>query len=265
MDFVCMLYLLSSYFGVPTPTPDGTNGFAWDFYLGLSSGTDRTFYTYENGDADRAEKAIDMFVNTMKFESSKATQKYSAGLICGKKERGITLTGAPTEVAPVIIAPQAFNLYAASSKSALDTAVSTDDKVLTPFPLMVTLDFPEVADRLPRMNSDEESYAAVMDKAGIPTFTLKTTDEADFDALGDIIDTGGKQFFALQALGAVIAGGTPSQFECRADFCGALIEPESPEEEKSAATNSLVYQNVYDSTWQKAHNIRVVTTLDELD
>lgn len=264
MDYVCMLYILSSYFGLPTPAADGTNGWIWDFFLGLASGADRTFYTYMNGNADRAESAMNAFVNTLTLNFSKGTQSYNGTMITGAKQRGITITASPDEVAPVIIPSQTFNLYYAASKAALDTAVSTDAKMLTPFPLEVVLTFPELADRQGRMNSDEDSYAAINEKAVVPTFGLKVTDEADFDALGDLIDDGTPAFFAVQALGAVIAGGTPSQFELLAEFCGTLIEPESSEEDASSAANMLNFQNQYDSAWGQAHNIRVVSTLPDL-
>lgn len=263
IDFVCALYLFASYFGIPTPSANGTNGQAWDFFLGLASGVDRTFFSYQNGDANRAEKAINMYANSLAIETSKATQRYSGSLRCGKKQRGITLTGSPDDIAPVIIPSQKLDVYYGTSKAALDAAVSGDDKLLTPFPLMASLNFPEVADPLPRMNSDEDSYAAVNDKAVVPTFALKVTDEADFDALADLIDTGAPGFFALRALGNVIA--PDSQFEFRADFAGTLIEPETNDEEASAAAHTLTFQNQYDPTWGKAHNIRVVTTIDDLE
>lgn len=264
MDYVCMLYILSSYFGLPTPAADGTNGWAWDFSLGLATGTTRTLFTYMNGNAARAESAMNAFVNSLTMNFSKGTQSYNGVMITGAKQRGITITAAPDEVAPVIIPPQKFNLYYAASKAALDTAVSTDAKMLTPFPIDVVLTFPEAADRQGRMNSAEESYAAINEKALVPTFGLKVTDEAAFDALGDLIDDGTPAFFAVQALGAVIAGAVPSQFELLVEFCGTLIEPESNEEDASSAANMLNFQNQYDATWTKAHNIRMVTSLPDL-
>lgn len=264
-DGVCMAYPLASYFGLPAPGADGTNGWAWDFFLGLSSGIARPFFTYENGNANRAERALNMFANTLVIELSKGTQKYSGQMICGKKQRGITITGSPGEVDAVIFPPQAFDFYQGSSKAALDTAVSTDDKILTPFPLSGIFTFPEVATPQGRMNSDEDSYAAVNDKAGVPTLAFKVTDEDDLDALADKIDTGEKTFFAARGLGSVIAGATPSQFELRVDFCGTLINPESNDTDADARANVLTYQNEYDSVWQKAHNVRLVTTLASLD
>jgi hypothetical protein len=264
-DWRCMLYVFCSYFGIPTPTDDGANGWIWDFFLGLNSGNPRTYYTYENGAATRAEKAINLYANTLTLNQAKLTQDYSGDMICGKKERGQTLTASPSEVAPLVIPSQLFNLYYGSTKAALDTAVSTDDRMLDPFVLSTVLTFPEVADRLPRMNSDEQSYAAVNEKQLAPTFAIKVTDEAAYDELEDLLDTGTPGFFALQALSDLAIASGASFYEARYDFCGTLLKPSTPEEEKSAVANMLTFNNQYDSIWGKAHNLRLVTDLDSIE
>jgi hypothetical protein len=264
MDGVCMAYILASYFGIPTPTGSGTNGFAWDFFLGLSSGVARSFYTYENGDANRAERALNMYANSLVMTSSKGSHKYNGNMVCGKKLRGITITGSPSELDAVIFPPGSFEVYNAASKAALDTAVAAGDKLLTPFPVQVIITFPDVATPQGRMNRDEDSFAAVNDKAGVPTFALKVTDEDDLDALADLIDTGDKTFFALQGLGPVIPGLSASRFELRTDFCGTLIEPETNDTDADSRANVLTFQNQHDSIWGHAHNTRLVTTLPSL-
>ncbi len=260
MDFIGMLYVLASGLGLPTPTADGTNGWAWDFYVALSETIARQFLTYENGNADSAERAINAFANSFTFNASKATQSYSGTMIGGKKERGITITGAPAEVTPKIIPPQNFDLYVGSTKAALDTAVSTDDKF--PIPLGVTFSIPDLAGMLGRMNSDEDSFFATPEKALIPTWAFKTSDDTDFDDFADLLDTSEKQFFALRALGDAIA--PDSQEEVRIDFCGTPIEPETLDEEEGAATNTLVFQNKYDATWGKSFNVRLVNAIPSL-
>lgn len=260
MDFIGMLYPLAAGLGLPTPTADGTNGWAWDFYIALASGITRQFLTYENGNADSAERAINAFANSFVFNASKATQNYSGTMIGGKKERNFTITGSPTEVSPKIIPSQNFDLYAASSKAALDTAVSTDAKF--PIPLSVVFTIPDLAGMLGRMNSDEDSFFATPEKAVVPTWAFKCSDDTDFDAFATLLSTGGTQFFALRALGDVIA--PDSQEECRIDFCGSLIEPETPDEEEGAATNTITFQNQYDATWGKSFNIRLVNAIPSL-
>jgi hypothetical protein len=262
MDYRAMCYPLASGLGLPTPVPDGTNGYIWDFTIASSEAIARQYLTYENGNADRAERAINAFANSFTFNASKGTQSYSGSMLTGKKERGATITGAPDEVEGSIILSQSFNFYAGDTKAALDTAVSTDDKF--PIPLSVVFTIPDLSSILGRMNSDEDSFFAVLEKALIPTWALKTTDDTDFDDLMGILETGAKKFFALRALGNVIAGGTPSQEEARFDFCGTLIEPESPDTEEEASTNTITFQNQYDSTWGRSLNIRLVNDLPDL-
>jgi hypothetical protein len=262
MDYRAMCYMLASGLGLPAPVADGTNGWIWDFFIELNSGITRQYLTYENGNADRAERAINAFANSFTFNVSKATQSYSGRMLTGKKERDATITGAPDEVEGSIIAPQDFDLYAGDTKAALDTAVSTDDKF--PIGLSVVFTIPDLAGIIGRINSDEDSFFDVLEKALIPTWALKAADDDDFDDLMAILETGAKKFFALQALGNVIAGGTPSQEACRIDFCGTLIEPETPDTEEDAATNTATFQNQYDSTWGKSFNVRLVNDLPDL-
>lgn len=377
MDFIGMLYVLASGLGLPTPSAVGAAGWAWDFYIPLSSAITRQFLTYENGNSTSAEKAINAFANSFVFNASKATQSYSGVMMGGKKQRSITMTLAPDEVTPKIIPPQNFNLYIGSTKAALDTAVSTDNKF--PIPLSVVFTIPDLAGMLGRMNSDEDSFFATPEKAVIPTWALKCSDDADFDAFAALLDTGGKQFFALRATGDVINAGTlqvetatvvgtitlagnvsvivtaanmtgspittlvnvalndtasqvagkirtalgfvtaiTNEFtvggtgatvtltrrspalandatlniatdngtstgltpaatsanttagvaagveELRIDFCGAVIEPETPDEEEGAATNTITFQNLYDSAFGRSFNIRLVNTIPSL-
>lgn len=260
MTYNDMTTMLAAGFGLPTPTPDGTNGFAWEFALLLNSALAPQFLTYENGNADRAERAINAFVNSYQFSVSRAltaaTQSYSGTMLAGKKEPAVTITPTPSQSNSKIIRVQDFDFYAADSKAALDTAVSTDAKF--PIPLSVVLTIPELAEPMGRINSDENSFFARIEKALIPTLALKTTDDTDFDTLVGILDTGAAKFFALRALGDVIAGASPSQEECRFDFCGAVTEPETPDEETSAATNTLTFQNKFDATWDQSLNIKLV-------
>jgi hypothetical protein len=262
MTYTDMIYILANGLGLDTPAADGTNGWIWEFSLGLTSEVARQLLTYENGNSERAERAINVFTNSYQFNMSKATQSFSGTMIGGKKERAATITPTPTEVSSRIIAPQDFDFYVADTKGALDTAVSTDDKF--PIPLSVQLTIPDMAGILGRMNSDEDSYFAVIAKAVTPTLVVKTTDDTDMDDLVAILDTSATKFFAARALGDVIAGAVTSQEEARFDFAGRLIEPESTDEEEGAATGSLTFQNVYDSTWGQSLNIKVVNALATL-
>ncbi len=262
LDFRGIVYPASAGFGLDTPSASGTNGYEWNFSLPLNSEVEPQYLRYENGNAARAEKALNMFANAFTFNLSKPTQSYSVDWIMGKKERGVTITPSPDEIIASVVLAQSFGFYGASSKSALDTAVTNG--TLFEIPLSVVITFPAIAEVQGRMNPNEDSWFARLPKDIAPTLALKCADDDDFDDLADLLDTGEPWFFAARALGRTIPGLVASQEEMRFDFCGTLIEPESPDEEGAGATNTLTFQNQYDSTWGQAHNIKVVNDMPGL-
>lgn len=261
-----MLVMLAAGLGLPTPTPDGTNGQAWLFEILLNSALAPQFLVYENGYSARAHRALSAFVNSYTFELNRslegATQKYTGTMITGKKEAGVTITGSPDETVASIVRCQDFAFYRGATKAALDTAVAADDQF--PIPLSVNITIPEMAQAMGRINRNENSYFARNEKTVAPTLALKATDDTDFDDLISILETDEVNFFALQALGDTIPGGTPSREQLRFNFCGSPIEPETPDEDSAAATNTVTFQNIYDPAWGKSMDILAVNDIPSL-
>src|SRR5581483_3957989 len=200
-------------------------------------------YTYENGNATRAQKATYAHVSALKLEMSKEMSKVSGTMLAQKRQDGITITASPTQIAPSIVAPLKYDVYIATTQAGLAGAS------VFPLPLGVTLDIPKISDVLFRMNSSDASFFGSVEQPIEPVLTLRCgSDASDYANFLALIDSGAAQWIRVKATGATIAGAMASQELFQIDFCGGLIEPESRGEENGAATNEFQFRGLYDTT-----------------
>lgn len=250
-------YILNSAINVVTPTADGTNGKKWTHTLTKAAADTKQTYTFESGNATHAQKATFGQVTSLKLEMSKDQNQVSGSMLAQQLQDDITITGSPTEITPVIVAPQTFNVYIGDTQAGISgTAFAR------PFAVTFTLD--NLVDPLSRMASADSSYIALIEKA--PTITLEFevgADDADMAFLTNLT-AGTTKFFRVRALGDAIAGAIASQYTFNLDFSGKIISHYDPTERNSAATSKWMIQGVYDPTWTKTFEIYTINTLAAL-
>jgi hypothetical protein len=244
-------YILCSALNSVTPTNDGTNGKKWTHTLTKGAADTKQTYTYENGNGTHAQKATFCQVTDLNLEMSKSMNKVSGTFTGQQITDDITITPTPTEITPIIVTPQSFDVYLADTQAALPGTAYTR-------PFKVTLNISNIAVPLFRMTSADSSYIAMMETA--PTITLKLTTDSDDagQALRVQMLAGSTKFIQVKSLGAVIAGAIPSQYLFQLTFAGAVIKEPSPTEDMGAALLEWEFSNVYDSTWTKS--IEIINT-----
>lgn len=261
MTFNELVYMLACHINNPTVTTDGTNGKVWVFTSSKGESDTKAIYTMEIGNATRAKKSIDVHGRDFTLEMGRDTQPTISGNLRGAKLLDdVTITAAPTEINPKIIAPQKFDVYLA------DTAAGLPGASVWPLPLMARFSFPVSVSELYRMNSTDTSFHALIDQAlGDITLEFETgDDDLDYAALWPLVDTGATKFIRIKATGDVIAGAAPSAELFQLDFAGKLISREVPGDREGAATNTFTFQNVWDTTAGYSFSLRVVNTLAAL-
>ena len=258
MTYNEIVYLLCSALRSVTPTADGTNGKKWTFTLSKSAPDVKQTYTGENGSSVHAQKAAYMQVQSLQLEMSPESNKLSGSFIGQQIQDDIAMTGSPTEIDPIIIAPQALEVKVADTQAGL-----TGASVFTR-PFMATLSIDNIVAPLNRMNAADASYVALIEQA--PTISLKLTvgaDDADMVFLTNLT-AGSTKFIRVQALGAVIAGAIPSAYAFQLDFSGKVPDHYNPGDRAGVATSEWTFQANYDVTWTKAFELFVVNTLATL-
>jgi hypothetical protein len=365
LTFNELAYILSTIFGAPAVTADGTNGKVWEFLFTLNSEIQRKYLTYYNGVGSELRSVIDMFADSLSIEMSKATQKVSGTMKAGKidtpsltitvavatttpGETGVTeevqtinLSGgddpvsgtwtitvpafgttvplawdasaavvdaaleailgtglvvvgkvgfvytltyddtlgnigqatvdsdnlsayaAATEITPKILFPQNFDVYISDTYANLLTAISGADKF--PIPLSVMLDIPSITNLIYRMNSADESYYQPADLPVGATLKLKTGDDTDdYGAVKAYFTNNATLWVGVRNLGDVIAGASASQEQFLLTFAGRLIQPEDPDEQDGAATNTFNLDLIHDGTANRSLGIKLINTLAAL-
>jgi len=244
-------YIWNSALNSVSPSNDGTNGKKWTHTLTKGAVDTKQTYTYENGNSVHAQKATFCQVTDLNLEMSKSMNKVSGTFTGQQITDDITITATPTEITPIIVTPQSFDVYLADTQAALPGTAYTR-------PFKVTLSIGNIATPLFRMTSADSSYIAMMETA--PSISLKLTTDSDDagQALRSQLTAGSTKFIMVKSLGAVIAGAIPSQYLFQLTFAGAVSKEPTPTEDMGAALLEWEMSNIYDSTWGKS--LEVVNT-----
>ncbi len=254
-------YPLITMFGNVTAAADGTNGKKRDFFLANGTTITKQALTVEVGDANRAQKVIDAFGVGLTMNLSDAAQGFEMPMIAGKITDDATPTVAGlTAITGSIVNPALFDVYVATTYAGLATAETTGAAARYPLPLMADIVIPPLSGRLYRMNSADTSHHARPDIASTPTLKFKCgSDDLDFANFLTYLDNGTSVFFRFVAVGAVIAGATPSAERLAIDCCCKLIKGWEPDEQDGAATNSFTFELFHDPTAGKIINIQTIS------
>lgn len=254
MTYNEMIWPLLSVFKSTTPTSDGTNGKKWTFDIANNSANTRQTYTYENGNATHAQKATYAQCLSIKLTMSKQNNEITGSWLTQQLQDDITLTASPTEIIPVIINPQSFDVYIGDTQAGISGTAFT-----RPFTFDLSID--NIVEPLDRMASADVSFINLIEKAPTIMATFQTAaDDADMAFLTNWT-AGSTKFFRVKALGDVISGAIPSQYTFNLDFAAKIIKAYDPTERQGAATATWQLENAYDSTWTKSIELYVINTV----
>jgi hypothetical protein len=256
LDYQSFPYIGCNFIKDVTPTTDGTNGKLWTFAFALTGSDAIKYYTVEVGSSIRAKKAIDAFGSALTLTLSDLESTISGTMILGKRTDDVTITAGPTSIQTAVVAPGRWDVKNAAAQADL-TAAS-----VFPLPVKATITYPSIRAPFFRMNSSDTHYIGVVELPIEPTLSITVgDDDADYAQLLDEIDSGTPTWWRFTNLGATIAGATPSQEKWEIDFCGSLIEPETPEEQDGAALNAFNFMGIYDATATFQSQISNINTL----
>ena len=253
-------YILNSAINSTTSTADGTNGKKWVHNLTKSAADTKQTYTFESGNSVHGQKATYAQVTSLQFEMSRAQDgnKVSGQMMCQALTDDITMTASPTQIDPVIVAPQTFDVKFATTQAGIAGASVFGRPIKAMFSLT------NLVQPLFRMNSTDTSYVNLIE--GPPTCTLTVTTDADDAGMTYLSDltNGTTRFIEIKALGPTIAGAMTSTNTFQLQFSGKVIKYYDPTDENNSALASWTFEAVYDTTWTKAFEFTVINTLAAL-
>jgi hypothetical protein len=240
-----------------TATADGTNGKKRIYTLSKLTNTKQS-YTVEQVHTEHSQKGTYCQVSdlTLNFGWQSSDSKVTAKLLGQRITDDVVATPALSGISYNLVSPQTWDVYNASSQAGLASATGFGRA------FKASLTIPDIVGPLNRMASSDVGFIALLEKKLSMAFKLTTdADDAGMAFLANF-RAGTTTFFRLKSLGAVIAGGTPSQFTIIVDVAVKVNKPYTPSEEQSVAEAAeWDFDLVYDSTWG---NILSITTISEL-
>lgn len=197
------------------------------------------------------------FVYTLTFDDTLADVGQST-----VNSDNLSAYAAASSITPKIVFSQNIDVYFSDTYANLLTAISTGVSASFPLALSATVDIPSITNLLYRMKSSDESFHQPIDLPIGATLKLKVGDDTDdYGAVKAYFTANQTGFIGLVGLGDVIAGGTPSREKLLLGFCGNLINPEDPDEEGGAATNTFTFELKHDATSSKSLWCQLINTL----
>ena len=240
-----------------TATPDGTNGKKRIFTLSKLTNSKQS-YTVEQVHTEHSQKGTYCQVSdlTLNFGWQPADSKITAKLLGQRITDDVVATPGLSGIAYNLVSPQTWDVYNASTQAGLDSASGFGRA------FKASLTIPNIVGPLNRMASGDTGFIALLEKKLAMAFKLTVgADDADLAFLTNF-RAGTTTFFRLKSLGAVIAGGSPSQQTIIVDVAVKVNKPYSPVEEQGVAEGAeWDFDLVYDNTWG---NILSITTISEL-
>lgn len=253
-------YIVSSAFRVATiSTPSGgTNSRLHVYDLAQSAADTIQTYTIEVGNSNRAQKFTYGYVNDLTLEFAKNTSNISGTFMGQALQDDVTLSSVPTSgnIGNVVIAPDTFDVFFADTQAGLASATKLGRAFKATFKLS-NRQSPVFA-----MNSSNTSFEAIVEQK--PSIELTLTLGYDDEGYGPLskLTAGSTQFIRIKSSGANIEGSIPYMFQL--DMAGAVTKYPTPGELAGALTVDWTFNEVYDSTWGKAVEIRTQNALASL-
>lgn len=199
MDFNGIIYPLSSIFGAGTVGASGTSAVAkdWAFTPPLSGNANPKTFTFEQGDAVRAQKLSYGLLQQFGYKGTRKEFTLSGKIIGQLVSDGITMTSSPTAVALAPMVANQFNVYLDDTSANLGTTQLNR-------PISVEYSMDNVYGPAWFIRRNDPSWTTHVDME--PNATFKLMVEADSQGMGLLtsLRQGITKFVRVDALGGVV-------------------------------------------------------------
>jgi hypothetical protein len=254
-----LIYGFSSVLDAATiSTPvDATLARQWLFNPSSTGPDAPKTFTVEQGDTSIAHRFAHGIITELGLAFSRSGNvEISGSMLARALEHGITLTAAPTTLAPIPILGKQVSVYMDAASADFGT---------TKLVRVLSAEF-NVSDRyapLWALDAAQTSFAAVVEGEE-PSATLALVMEADAAGIGVYtpMRAGDTRFLRIQCIGPLIEGTIFHEFTI--DFAGKVTEVSEFGSEDGVYTVGYTFEAVHDATWGSAMEVRIVNTLTAL-
>ena len=254
-----MVYPLSACIRAATITTPGgaTNARQWLWDLNATSADAVKTFTVEQGDAARAQKFTFGFVNDFNLSLNKNETSMGGTWMGREIQDDITITGSPTSVAIVPVAPQEITIKLADTQAGLDAASVITQGFSVNF---------SISNRHAMQHRLDGTTTFASINETTPDISLNLVLDADDSGFGAILTklTGGSQQFIRVNATSASEAESGINYEFNLDFCGAPVSYPSTGDQDGALTAEWSFAAIKDATWGKAFEITLVNLLTAL-
>ncbi len=269
LGFGEIIYPLSSIINKPTPTvpAGGTLAQLWEFAVNPYGPDTIATYTVEKGDGTANFRWTYVYFNELTITANRKEANFSGTAVGQTMTAGITMTAGATAVENVIVVPQRFDVFYASSMANLGDleAAGTKTQIMRAF----NWEF-RIGNRFAHffpMVSALTSFAGMVEQAADVTLGLQLgMDTTGSDFVPPItlanMRAGARIFLRLQALGPIIESTTPYGFGM--NVAAVVNQPLSWQDTNGLALNGWDMRVITDPISELPFAIQVMNQTDEL-
>jgi hypothetical protein len=248
-----ILYALASFLGLPTPTQQGiSTAYKWLFSSLISEEDPAKALTVEQGDANSAWRAADVFLSGLSFVFNRKEVSMSGSGLGSPIETGITMTATPTSMAARPVLPTQGKFYIADAQADLATATAMTRGFSAEYGLSdkITQAWPVGEDPV---KSEKEGKLGGKLKLAADTVGM---------GLIATMRAGSTKWFRFKYEGPVIAD--TYKWTYQIDFPAQILGVSKPSDEDGIFVFEYELQGIYDATWGKAFEITLINDVQTL-
>lgn len=247
------IYLLSSLISAPTPAQQAaTAAYKWTFTSSTSAEDAGKHFTIEQGDATTAWRVAGARVSGLEYTFNRNGITRSGSGFGEAIEKGITLTGSPTSITPVVILPTHCTFKMADTQAGLAGATAMTRGFAMTWRLTdkASLAWPVGTDPF------------VLE--GAPNLTASIQLASDSVGMGmlDLLTAGSTKWFRIKCTGALIASTYYNDFQL--DFPAQIEAIPGFGVADEAHTIEFTLRGVHDAAWGKSFQLDIINTLTAL-
>lgn len=254
-------YIYCSLIKNVTPTrniPSTGLSYLWTFSPTVNAEDTVKTYTFERGNAVRAEKYPYSMFNGIELSGDREDVKISGETFGQRATDGITLTSlsAGAEVTPILLFPTQGDVYLSDTQAGLDSA--------TPMARVFEWQFKltDMYGQVWPVRSSDTSFAAHVPVEPKAEAKLRAAWDSESAPLLTQMRAGAKKFLRIKYTGALIE--TTYNYFHQIDMCVAISKPDGSEDSDGLFTRGWELQLLHDAAWGKPFEIKVQNTLSAL-
>lgn len=253
-----IVYPLNSVLVASTASTSDTTAKIWTFTPAARTEDTVKTFTIEQGSSVRAHKSTYLLVSEYNLEFTRSEVTQSGTCISQRLQDGITMTGSPTGVEEKPVIPTHVDLFIDSTSAGLGVTQMTRA-------FRVALNVGNRFGPVWPLISTASSYVSHVELE--PSVQCEIRLESDATGMGFLTNAraGDTRFCRIKATSTELAGAATLAYEARFDFAFKIEAISSPvEDEEGVAVVNYTGQIVYDTTWTKALEARIINKVSAL-